>query len=176
MDKHLKSVLDALQKIYISSLLQIIYNIFYWGLIITVLLLGFKLPEIGFAIFIAATIWFIISIISSIRVWGVLSFIGLKKHFKASAKKQLNYGLKIYASGLIGFFYEPLSKILISNFIGVAEVGFFDIALRLRGQLWGFIGKIFYPLFPFISEQKDKSIIQKYIHDLEQKTFFILCP
>ena len=171
-----KSILDALQKIYITNLQQIAYNIIYWGLILTVLILGYNLPEIGLAIFIAAFIWFIITIISVINEWGTISFIGLNKNFKASAKKQLNYGLKIYASGMIGFFYEPLSKILISNFIGVAEVGFYDIALKLRSQLWGFIAKVFYPLFPFISEQKDKIIVRKYIHDLEQKTFLIVVP
>ena len=171
-----KSILDALQKIYITSLQQAVYNLLYWGLILAALLLGFNLPAIGLAIFIAAFIWLIITIASAMKEWGSLSFINLNKNFKNSAKKQLNYGLKIYAGGLIGFFYEPLSKILISNFIGVAEVGFYDIALKLRGQLWGFIAKIFYPLFPFISEQKDKSIIRKYIHDLEQKTFLIVVP
>lgn len=171
-----KSVLDALQKVYITSLQQVIYNIIYWGLILAMLLLGFNLPEIGFAIFIAAFIWLIITILSTLKEWGKISIIELKKNFKKSAKKQINYGLKIYASGLIGFFYEPLSKILISNFVGVNEVGFYDIALKIRSQLWGFITRIFYPLFPFIAEQKDKSVIRKYIHDLEQKTFFIVMP
>jgi len=171
-----KSILDALQKIYISSLLQVIYNIFYWGLILSSLLLGFKLPMIGFSIFIASFVWLIATIIFAYRVWGPISFLSFNERYKNSAIKQLKYGLKIYTSGMIGFFYEPLSKILISNFIGVAQVGFYDIALRLRGQLWGFIGKVFYPLFPFISEQKDKNIIKKYVHDLEQKTFLIVIP
>ena len=171
-----KSMLDALQKVYISSVLQLFYNIIYWGLILTALILGFKLPEIGLAVFIAAFIWLITIILSAINEWGALSFKSFNINFKFSAKKQINYGLKIYTSGLINFFYEPLSKILISNFIGVAEVGFYDIALRLRNQLWGLIGKVFYPLFPFISLQKDISLIRKYVHDLEQKTFFIVIP
>jgi O-antigen/teichoic acid export membrane protein len=171
-----KSILDALQKVYITSLQQIIYNILYWGLILIALLLGYKLQVIGFAIFITAFIWLIITVISAMKEWGKLSFTNLKRNFKNAAKKQLNYGLKIYASGLIGFFYEPLSKILISNFIGIAEVGFYDIALKLRNQLWGLIAKIFYPLFPFISGQKDKAIVRKYVHDLEQKTFLIVLP
>lgn len=171
-----KSILDALQKVYVTSLQQVIYNLIYWGLILAALLLGFKLPEVGLAIFIAALIWLIITIISAMKEWGGISFAGLNKNFKNAAKKQLNYGLKIYAGGLIGFFYEPLSKILISNFIGVAEVGFYDIALKLRSQLSGFVARINYPLFPFISEQKDKAIIRKYVHDLEQKTFLIVVP
>jgi len=171
-----KSILDALQKVYITSLQQVIYNLLYWGLILAALLFGFNLPVIGLAIFISAFIWLIITIISAMKEWGTLSLVGLNKNFKASTKKQLNYGLKIYAGGMIGFFYEPLSKILISNFVGVTEVGFYDIALKLRSQLWGFVAKIFYPLFPFISEQKDKIIVRKYVHDLEQKTFLIVVP
>lgn len=171
-----KSILDALQKVYITSVQQLIYNLLYWGLILAALLLGFNLPVIGLAIFISAFVWFIITIISTIKEWGIVTFYGFHKKFKKAAKKQLNYGLKIYAGGLIGFLYEPLSKILISNFIGIAEVGFYDIALKLRSQLWGFIANIFYPLFPFLSEQKDNMIVRKYVHDLEQKTFFIVVP
>jgi len=170
------SILDALQKIYITSLLQTIYNIVYWGLIIIILLLGYNLREIGAAIFISALIWLVITFMSAIKAWGKISFNGVIKGFRNSTKKQLNYGLKIYSGGLINFLYEPFSKLLISHFIGVTEVGFYDLALRLRNQLWGFIGKIFYPLFPFMAEQYDKSIIRKYVHELEQKMFFVILP
>ncbi len=171
-----KAILDALQKVYVTSLIQIIYNFLYWGLILVALLLGFNLPEIGLAIFIAAFIWLIITIINAKKVWGKISAVGFNKNFMNATKKQLSYGLKIYASGLIGFFYEPLSKILISNFIGVSEVGFYDIALKLRSQIWGFVAQIFYPLFPFISKEQDRSVIRKYVHDLEQKSFIIIVP
>ncbi|MCC6255620.1 MAG: oligosaccharide flippase family protein [Ignavibacteriaceae bacterium] len=171
-----KSILDALQKIYITSLLQLFYNILYWGLILLTLILGYNLSSIGVAIFASALIWFIFILIKALKEWGSLSLKGLRNNFKYSAKKQLNYGLKIYASGLLGFFAEPLMKILISNFIGIVEVGFFDIALKLKNQLSGVISQIFYPLFPFIAEQKDKSLIRKYIHDLEQKTFYLIVP
>lgn len=171
-----KSILDGLQKVYVTSLQQIIYNILYWGFILAALILGFNLSAIGLVIFFAAFIWLLVTSFSAKKEWGKIAFVGLNKNFKNAAKKQLNYGLKIYAGGLIGFFYEPLSKILISNFIGIAEVGFYDIALKLKGQLWGFVSKIFYPLFPFISEQKDKILIRKYVHELEQKTFLIVVP
>ena len=171
-----KSILDGLQKVYITSLQQIIYNLFYWSLILTVLLFGFSLSEIGFSIFISALIWLIITLYSTFKIWGSVSLEGFQKNYKKAIKKQLDYGLKIYSGGLISFFYEPLSKILLSNFIGIAAVGYYDIAMKLKGQLWGIIAKIFYPLFPFISEQKDKVVIRKYVHDLEQKTFLIVIP
>lgn len=171
-----KSILDALQKIYITSLQQVIYNFLYWSLILVFLFLGLNLPAIGLAIFISAFIWLIITTISSLKEWGKISFNGVKINFKNSMRKQLKYGVKIYTSGLIGFFYEPFSKVLISNYIGITEVGFYDIALKLRNQLWSFIAKAFFPLFPFIAEQKDKTVVRKYVHDLEQKTFLIIIP
>jgi O-antigen/teichoic acid export membrane protein len=171
-----KSILDGMQKVYITSLQQGIYNILYWGLILFALLSGSNLSTIGMAIFVSAVIWLIITIISVSKIWGKLSFLNLRKNFKVVAKKQLGYGLKLYTEGLINFFYEPLSKILVSNFIGITEVGFYDIALKLKSALWGIIAKIFYPLFPFISEQKDKAIIRKYVNDLEQKTFLVIVP
>lgn len=171
-----KSVLDALQKVYITSIQQIVYNMLYWSLILIALLLGFGLSEIGFSIFLSAFIWLILTLISSIRIWGNFSLVGFKRNFKKATKKQLNYGLKIYSGGLINFLFEPLSKILLSNFVGISSVGYYDIAMKLKGQLWGIISKIFYPLFPFISEQKDETVIRKYVHDLEQKTFLIVIP
>jgi len=171
-----KSILDALQKVYISSIQQMVYNIIYWGSILSVLLLGLGLSEIGFSIFFSALTWLFITILSSTNVWANLSVKGFRQNFKSVSKKQLKYGLKIYSGGLISFMFEPLSKILLSNFIGVASVGYYDIAMKLKGQLWGIISKIFYPLFPFISEQKDEALIRKYVHDLEQKTFLLIVP
>lgn len=171
-----KSVLDALQKVYITSVQQIIYNIVYWSFIIVALLYGFGLSEIGFAIFISALIWLILTTYSALRIWAKFSIVGIKSNFIKSTKKQLNFGLQIYTGAVIGFFYEPLSKILISNFVGISAVGYYDIALKIKGQLWGIISKIFYPLFPFISGQKETIIIRKYIHDIEQKAFLLIVP
>lgn len=171
-----RSILDALQKVYITSLQQAVYNILYWGLILIALFLGFNLKGVGLSIFISALIWFVTTFISSIKEWGNFSFNGLSFSFKVSAKKQLNYGIKIYSAGMISFFYEPITKVLISNLIGISEVGFYDIALKIRSQIWGFIAKIFYPLFPFISAQKDINIVRKYVHELEQKMFYVVIP
>ena len=171
-----KAILDAIQKIYITSIQQAIYSFLYWILILITLKFGYKLPEIGFSIFLAALIWFIITIISVIKIWGKIYLNGFVSSFRLSARKQLKYGLQIYSGGLIAFLYEPLSKLLVSHFIGMSAVGFYDIALKLKNQIWGIILTIFYPLFPFISEQKDFTVIRKYVHDIEQKIFLMITP
>jgi O-antigen/teichoic acid export membrane protein len=171
-----KSIIDALQKVHVTTLHQIFHTLLYWGLMILVLLLDKGLSEIGFSIFIAASIWLLISIISTFKIYGTIPFSGFISGFKHSAKKQLTYGLKIYSGGLINFLYEPLSKILLSHFFGVKEVGYFDIALRLKGQVLGIISKVFYPLFPFISKETNIATVRNYVHDLEQKTFLVVVP
>jgi len=171
-----KAILDSGQRIVTTNMLQIIYNFIYRGLILLVLLLGYHLPQVGMASFVAAFIWFISITYKSLRYWGKFSLIGISNNYKRIARKQLAYGSKIYAGGLIGFFYEPFSKILISHFIGIEEVGFFDIALRIKNQLWGIIAKVFYPLYPLISSIKDKKKVRLLVHDLEQKTFFFVVP
>jgi O-antigen/teichoic acid export membrane protein len=171
-----KAALDAEQKIVTTNILQIIYNFCYWGLIATVLLLGYRLEAVGLAVFFASLVWFLLINYNFFRYWGHLSFSGLKNNYKRIVRKQLSYSLKIYSSGVIGFFYEPFSKILIAHFIGVTEVGFFDIALRIKNQLFGVISKIFYPLYPLLSSLDDKNKIRLLVHDIEQKTFFIVIP
>ena len=171
-----KAVLDSGQRIVITNFLQILYNFIYWGLILLVLLLGYSLPQVGMASLFSALIWFSLIAYNALQYWGKLSLEGILKNYIRVVKKQLAYGSKIYASGLIGFFYEPFSKILISYFIGITEVGFFDIAIRIKNQLWGIVLKIFYPLYPLLSSIKDKNKVRLLVQDLEEKTFFFIMP
>lgn len=171
-----KAVLDSGQRIVITNLLQILYNFIYWALILLVLLFGYHLPQVGMASLTAAFIWFISITYKSLQYWGKFSLKGLLDNYKRITRKQLAYGSKIYAGGLIGFFYEPFSKILISHFFGISEVGFYDIALRIKNQLWGIISKILYPLYPLISGIKDKKKVRLLVHDVGQKLFFFIIP
>ena len=171
-----KAILDGIQKIHITSIQQTIYSVLYWVLILITLKLGYRLPEIGISIFLAAFIWFLLTFISVIKIWGGIHYNFDISSIRFSARKQLKYGLQIYSGGLIAFLYEPLSKLLVSHFIGISAVGFYDIALKLKNQIWGIIATIFYPLFPFISEQKDFTVIRKYVHDIEQKIFLMITP
>jgi len=170
------AVLDSGQKIVTTNLLQILYNFTYWGLVLLILLLGYNLSQVGMVSFLTAILWFSLITYQAFKYWGKISLSGIAKNYTRVAKKQLGYGSMIYASGLIGFFYEPFSKILISHFIGVTEVGFFDIAIRMKNQLWRVIAKIFYPLYPLLSSLKEKEKIRLLVHDLEQKTFFFIVP
>jgi O-antigen/teichoic acid export membrane protein len=82
----------------------------------------------------------------------------------------------MYTAGLVGFMYEPLTKILVSHFMGSTEVGIFDIGLRVRNQLFGLALRAFSPLFPMISQLKDPARVRMLVHDAEQKTLMLSLP
>jgi O-antigen/teichoic acid export membrane protein len=170
------SILDSQQKIYTTNMLQILYNILYWGLIFIFLLFNCGLKEIGIPILISAFIWFIFINYYAFKYWGKINISISYHNFIRITKKQTSFGLQVYFSGLIGFFNEPFTKILISQFLGVGFISFFDISLKIRNQLWGLFGKTFHPLTPFISQLQNKEKIRNIINDLEKKILFAIIP
>jgi len=170
------AVLDSLQKIYLTNLLQLVYNFSYWSFVLLSLFIFTSLKMIGVAILLSSSIWMILIIIFFIKHWGKINFRGLNKNFKFTLKKNISYGSKIYFSGVINLFFEPLSKILISNFIGISEVGYYDIILRIKTQLMNLITKGLYPIIPHLSVEQNINKIRLLIHDLEQKISFLIIP
>lgn len=170
------AVFDALQKIYLTNIAQFIYSLFYWlGLIMIVYFDG-SLTYIGLIIFIASLIWLIIVISMFLRVWGRIDYTGIKQAFKTTANKQIKYGSKIYLSGLSGFMFEPLSKILLSNFVGLNAVALFEIGIKVRTQINGIINKALYPIYPYIAKTPANDILHKKIFDLSKKIQLIVLP
>jgi len=170
------AVLDAQQKVYLSNFALILYNLLYWGLILFSLLKFPGLTSISYSILVSTSLWFVIVIILFRKTWGTFSIINFHKYCINTARKQLSYGFKLYLSGSISFFYEPVTKILISHFIGLNEVAFFDIAVRVKNQIWNLISRLFYPIFPLVSMMSDKNSIKNLIHTVEQKTSFLIIP
>ncbi len=170
------AIMDSVQKVYLTSLCQFIYSTIYWGGIITVVSFGGSLNEIGIVILTSAISWFIIVFIISRNIWGKLDLRNLGKDFKRIAFKQLSYGTKIYVSGLVGFLFEPLSKILLSNFIGLNAVAFFEIGMKLKGQISGILTKIIYPMLPFIANRQDNQDLKDKIFDLSKKLQLLVIP
>lgn len=170
------AVIDANQKMYITYSCQFIYSLIYWVSQITILFLGGGLFEIGLCALFAAMVWFLILYVIYRKIWGKLDLEGLLGNFKVVAKKQISYGSKIYISGLTGFMFEPLSKILLSKFIGVDVVAIFEIGLKVKNQLNGFLVKLLNPLFPYISQEKDNRNLHLKINDLTLKIQLAVIP
>jgi len=170
------AILDAQQKVYLTNTYQTVYSIVYWGLILAVILLGWSLKEIAVVLVVSTAIWFLLVAFSATRSWGPLDLTGLSMDGGAAAKKQLSYGTQLYAAGLIGFLYEPLSKLLISHFFGIREVGIFDMGLRAKNLLNGLLLKVLSPLYPLLSKVMDARRVRGLIHDMEQKLFLLVLP
>jgi O-antigen/teichoic acid export membrane protein len=105
-----------------------------------------------------------------------LDYSGILENLFTVALKQIKYGRNIYLSGVVNFFYEPLTRILISNFIGVREVGFFDIASKIVGQIMALFSKILYPFFPLFSKLSDSKKLAFIVTDVQQKLIFVVMP
>lgn len=170
------AVLDALQKIYLTNLAQLIYSIIYWGGIIWVTSSGYGLKSVGWAVFIAAVSWFLFVICTFHIYWGCIKPYKLRQRFLPAAKKQLVFGGKVYTSGLIGFCNEPLFKIIVSNIFGTHIVAYLEIALKVRIQLTSIFSKLTMPLLPYLSQLTDKQSTAKLIKDLTSKIFLLVLP
>lgn len=138
--------------------------------------MGYGLGELGYAILLAAIVWFCLVFYFSIRHWGRLRIYGIVHDYKRIARKQIGYGSKIYFSGIVTFFIEPLTKILISNFVGINEVGYFDIALKVKAQFQGLITRLLDPFYPYISQLLDPKKLRRIVNDVEQKFLFLSIP
>ncbi len=170
------AILDAAQKIYITNILSFVYNFLYWGLFLIVLLFSTSMAVLGAVIFGVAIIWFGLVFNYSIKSWGQINFIPQAGEIKQSLHKQFSYGSKLYFSGILNFIFEPFTKILISNFIGIREVGYFDIGLRIKYYLWTMMQKVQYPLLPFLASLQDTNKIRSVVHNFEQKFALVLMP
>ncbi len=169
------AMLDAAHKIYVASIIQFVYSLFYYGGIVFCLVLGWGMGEMGAFMLIAAGIWFALMATTALSYWGKPIFPDAKE-WKSYLKKHLSYGGKIYLSSLLNFGYEPLTKILIGNLFSKEMVTVYDIALKIRGQLWGIIYKVLYPLFPLFSEEKRAETTAKYLALSQRMVYLILIP
>jgi O-antigen/teichoic acid export membrane protein len=170
------AVIDSQQKIYLSNILQVLYNYSYWAFILLSLFLFSNFSSIGFSILFVNMVWYASVTVIARKIWGPLGFGGVSSSFGRIAKKQLGYGFSMFSSGIISFFYEPITKILLSSFVGINEVGFFDIALRMRNQIWNILLRLIYPFFPLISKMTDSGRIRSALHNLEQKIMYLSIP
>jgi O-antigen/teichoic acid export membrane protein len=170
------AVLDALQKVHVTNFYQIVYTVAYWGLILWVVLSGLPLRTIGITTLVATLLWFAVVVFGMLSTWGIPSLAGLRRDGVASMRKQLSYGVQLFSAGAIGFFYEPLTKLLLAHFLGVREVGIFDIGLRARNIVSGFLVKLLYPLYPLFAHMSDAKQVRFLVHDVEQKSLLIIAP
>lgn len=170
------AIINSTQNMYISNILKFVYTFLYWTSLIFIVLKGYGLKEIGIGILFASTFWFILNFILAIRLWGKLNFENILKNLKRITRKLINYSIKTFTARVLTFLYEPLTKILISNLIGINEIGYYDIAVKVKQYVVNILGKPFEPLYPYIAKVSNKLSLIHIIHDIEQKSIFLVTP
>ncbi|MDA0986939.1 MAG: oligosaccharide flippase family protein [Bacteroidetes bacterium] len=167
------AVIDSLQKTYLTNLLQLFYQILNKSTIIAILFINPKLYLIGLYSLATTMIWFAVLLFTAIKEWNYFEISNYYKNIKSSFYKHFNYGLKIYGSNILGFLYEPLTKVLINQFIGLREVAIFEIAMRIKGLFWSLLERLLYPLTPLIGKIENNLMVIKLISAIEKKLLLI---
>lgn len=170
------SILDSLQKVYVNSFTRLIYSIIYWFGLLFVVIKGYGLTGIGVVSVISSLLWFVMTVGIAFKLWGTFHLGGIKKHWKRIFYKQIVYSSKIFSASVLNWFFEPLSKILLSKFIGLNAVALFDVALRIRGQIASLFSKAIYPLGPYIANSKDSKHLYEVVADMTKKIHLVVIP
>ena len=170
------AVLDAMQKVYVTNGVQMAMGIGKQGLILVSLILHPSLMVIGLITLAVSIAGSVLMGYLALRVWGPVSCPGLWKRFSPVALKHLRYGRGIYASALMFFLYEPATKILISQFVGLVEVGYFDVALRIKSIVWSVMERLIYPVLPHLARMTRPAEIRRLIEDVQGKLVLLVVP
>lgn len=170
------TVLDAQQRMYRTNFYQLIYSILYWGGLIVVVSLGYDLTVVGLVILGAAVVWFGLVVASAWRSWGWLNLTGLWAEVGPVARKQIAFSSKVYAAGLLTMLFEPMTKVLVARLVGVQEVGYLEIAYKVRSQLWALVTKLTYPLYPKIARETDTIRLNQLIGEFQTGMLLLMVP
>ena len=170
------AVLDSQQKVYLTNSVQLGVGVLGKLLMLGVLLVSPDLGLIGVSLTASSAFGLILFALLARRTWGVVSVPSLRTEFFRVARKHLKYGRSVYATAVTGFFYEPITKILLNHYLGLAEVGFFDIALRVKTIILSFAERLLYPVLPLLAA-KHSFTESRSIHDeVQQKLFILVIP
>ena len=168
-------ILDSQQKVYISNLLLFALNISTRGSMLGMLLIAPSLSHVAAIFLISTSLWGVLVFAVVLKVWGNF-FTGITlRELGRNIRKQFSYSFRIYVTALLGLTYEQVFKIVINYYVGIVEVGIFDIAVRMKNLVWNFGEKTLYPLLPYIASV-DESRASYIVAEIEQKIIFLILP
>lgn len=166
-----KAIIDGLGLIYISNYAELFYRVLYWlTIVIAAKWKGISL--IGPAIFFSTVVWFMVLLGITRHHYKNFTSHSNIIQLRNAFIKQIEFGWKIYVSGLISFGFEPLARLIILRRYGLVISGHMDIAIRVKNQVWGLVRKMLLPLFPYFSEKSKRDAliatvnIQNWLHPL----------
>lgn len=66
-------------------------------------------------------------------------------------KKLMKFGVPVFGSSIAAMFFSPVTKIFISNYIGIAAVPIYEVASKAATQVLGLLNMAFKALMPELS-------------------------
>jgi O-antigen/teichoic acid export membrane protein len=170
------AILDSKQKIYITNGVQLGVGVLNKILILGSLMIAPSLFWIGVIMMTSSISSMVLLFRFAIKVWGKITFPMLKTQFKPVVRKHFIYSRTVYATSIMSFFYEPVTKALISHYLGLVEVGYFDIALRMKGIVLSISERLLYPVMPLFASKKNLNEIRNLHDDVQKKIMVIIVP
>lgn len=170
------AVLDSQQRVYVSNTIQLVVGLLSKSAIVVSLLVVPGLPAIGWILFTASVLGTAALIYFAGVAWGPISCPALRSRFIPVLRKHLTYGRGIYGSAVMGFIYEPMTKVLIGRYVGLVPVGYFDIAFRIKTLLWTIFERFIYPMLPLLAAKKGIKEVSNLIEEVEQKLLVLVVP
>jgi len=170
------AVLDAQQKVYMTNGIQLGTGVLGKGLMILSLAVAPALSWLGWIMLASAAAALILLTLFAVRTWGSFSAPRWPRMIWPTARKHFAYGRAVYATSIVGFFYESVTKVFISHWAGLTEVGYFDLALRIRNPIWAVLERVAYPAMPKIAGTRERDDIRRTVEEAEQKLAMIAVP
>ena len=88
-------MLDSQQKVYVSNVAQVIYNLLSKASTIFIVSFSMTLKWVGVALFLSTLLWFVILVVSALHTWRSFAVKDYFANFPRIAKKHFVYGSKI---------------------------------------------------------------------------------
>lgn len=95
---------------------------------------------------------------------------------KECMKNLLSFGGTMFSARIVSMLMEPFNKVIISRYIGLSEVAYYELALRCAGQLRSLYEMGLRAVMPKVSELQQKSLdFRKAVKSIHDKSIrFIL--
>jgi O-antigen/teichoic acid export membrane protein len=170
------AVLDSQQRVYVTNGIQLSVGVGSKLMILGSLFIAPSLSWIGVITMVSSATSMMLLAWFAVKTWGTMSVPGLSSRFLPVVHKHLAYGRTIYATSIMEFFYQPVTKILISHYLGLTEVGFFDMALKVKGVVLSFTERLLYPVLPLFASKESNADARNLHDEVQRKLVVIVIP
>ena len=172
-----KAILNGLQRLYITSSIATFSNLIFALGAFYVLEKGYKLKGLvivnGISVIITISLYYIFS-----RRYLPNCRFNVKLFKKEKVKEIFKFGVHVEASYIFRLFYDPINKILLSNYASLELVGVYEIALKILRWSQILFRKSIEPLLPagsrYYQERKKEEFVRFYLFSIRYITLMFL--